>query len=1366
MDKNNRWVINRIGLIDFWYYDDEEFYFDNGRLLLRGSNGSGKSVTMQSFIPLLLDGNKTPSRLDPFGSRARKMENYLISEEDGIDDRTGYLYMEFKKNKSYMTIGMGLRAVKNKSIDSWYFSINDGRRVGFDFSLYKKMDGKFVLSKKELLNRIGEGGEVVTKQESYMNIVNKLLFGYERLEDYDELIKLLVQLRSPKLSKEFKPTVVYEIMTNSLQTLTDEDLRPMSEAIENMDSIKINLDVLKESRKAGDKISRVYDDYNKYVLTEKADYYIKAQKEQEGLTKQKLNLIKDKDLLTEQCDVAREKLIQLKEEQIALENKKSSLSSMEVIEINVKLNEAEKELREIESELEKKKIALGGEKQKEVKYRADKKDAQVEEEEIKSKLVGYLDDMNDLAERIKFDEQNFFYNEIIDKVEEEYDFDYVSTQIDEYFDSIKKGLDAIKIKEEIDKRYDLKLKERDNIKQETEGLSNELVQLENLFGQIKEEFKEQMYKWEDENNYLKISREKMVEISQLINRYRDNASYDDILSIVREHFNLKYEELNEEKSKIVHKKNILNKEISEIDEKIQEIESNKDPEPDRNENVLKNRIRLQKEGIPFVPFYKAVDFNEDTNEKLKGIIEEALTEMGILDALIISPEYRKKALKMDEGLADKYIFADPKFLCYELTQQLKVDKFNVDGITGEMVEDALRSILVSDSAGEAHLGEDGTYTAGIIRGIVSRTYIPRFIGTAARERHKKELLEKLNNSKIELEAKLNNTVELIKEMDIRINLLKAEFSNFPSNTDLEVSYKDYYSKKFEYESRQKELKRVEEEAEKEYENLIASKEKVRILTETIKLPKTRKDYMDAIVVIEEYKNNLLNVKLEHGKLMQKIVNIKILEDRIQDIEDRMDELYYDINRFEFNERKLKSEKKSYEERLKLSDYDAIQKELNYCMNRLDEIPKEIQEEIKTETQASTEYKNKDLLSHELDKQIDIHVQVVQTYEKAFIEEYKLHYVYTKQLSDNYYQDAQVVYTENKALFTNGRTKEEYAKRVYDTYYVNVGYLREYQLNIENMLSVIQHGEIDEVKLAREKLGRLILKGKINGKTVSFIELMEELKEQIIKHENLLKESDREIFEDILINNVAKKIRAKIYHSIQWVNKMNDLMEAMNTSSGLLFSLRWKKKKAETEGELDTKDLVSLLERDAHLLQEEQLDRLTIHFRTKIRQARNRMDENGNSQTFHSIMKEILDYRQWFEFQLFYTRRGEKRKELTNNAFFTFSGGEKAMAMYVPLFSAVYARYEGARKDCPRLISLDEAFAGVDENNIRDMFKLMIELEFDFIINSQILWGDYDTVPSLGISELLRENNAKFVSVMRYRWNGKYKEILTGDRYGA
>ena len=62
---SERWKMNRIGFVNFWLYDEEDFEFEDGKLLLRGQNGSGKSITTQSFIPFVLDGDRTPSREAP-----------------------------------------------------------------------------------------------------------------------------------------------------------------------------------------------------------------------------------------------------------------------------------------------------------------------------------------------------------------------------------------------------------------------------------------------------------------------------------------------------------------------------------------------------------------------------------------------------------------------------------------------------------------------------------------------------------------------------------------------------------------------------------------------------------------------------------------------------------------------------------------------------------------------------------------------------------------------------------------------------------------------------------------------------------------------------------------------------------------------------------------------------------------------------------------------------------------------------------------------------------------------------------------------------------------------------------------------------
>lgn len=75
---------------------------------------------------------------------------------------------------------------------------------------------------------------------------------------------------------------------------------------------------------------------------------------------------------------------------------------------------------------------------------------------------------------------------------------------------------------------------------------------------------------------------------------------------------------------------------------------------------------------------------------------------------------------------------------------------------------------------------------------------------------------------------------------------------------------------------------------------------------------------------------------------------------------------------------------------------------------------------------------------------------------------------------------------------------------------------------------------------------------------------------------------------------------------------------------------------------------------------------------------------------------------------------------------------------------------------------DEAFAGVDEQNIRDMFRLLNEVDLSYIINSQILWGDYDTVNELAISELIRPDSADFVTVLRYLRNGRVRKLVIDD----
>jgi uncharacterized protein YPO0396 len=257
---------------------------------------------------------------------------------------------------------------------------------------------------------------------------------------------------------------------------------------------------------------------------------------------------------------------------------------------------------------------------------------------------------------------------------------------------------------------------------------------------------------------------------------------------------------------------------------------------------------------------------------------------------------------------------------------------------------------------------------------------------------------------------------------------------------------------------------------------------------------------------------------------------------------------------------------------------------------------------------------------------------------------------------------------------------------------------------------------------------------------------------------VLSEKDRELYEEIILRSVGKAIRQRIHRAESWVRRMNRLMEERNTSSGLRLKLDWEPKAASNEQQMDTAALVELLKRDSHRLREDEIDAMIRHFRSQIGYAKQTAQSEKESLRKH--LYEVLDYRNWFQFELKY-RKGEQTgyRPLTDSRFNVLSGGEKAMAMYIPLFAATWSRYSDARADAPKLISLDEAFAGVDEENMRDMFQLLTEMGFDYMMTSQVLWGCYDTVPRLAIYEIYRPKDVDFVTLFHYRWNGKMKEYV-------
>jgi len=172
-----RWQPLRLGLVELYHYDIEEFWFRDGHLMLRGNNGTGKSKVLSLTLPFLLDANLSASRVEPDGDRGKRMEwNLLMNKR--YERRIGYTWMEFGRLNSAgkvltLTLGCGLRAIAGRpTTDSWFF-ITD-QRIGAD--LWLTTAEKTALSRERLIEAIGAHGQVFPTAQAYRRAVDEKLF--------------------------------------------------------------------------------------------------------------------------------------------------------------------------------------------------------------------------------------------------------------------------------------------------------------------------------------------------------------------------------------------------------------------------------------------------------------------------------------------------------------------------------------------------------------------------------------------------------------------------------------------------------------------------------------------------------------------------------------------------------------------------------------------------------------------------------------------------------------------------------------------------------------------------------------------------------------------------------------------------------------------------------------------------------------------------------------------------------------------------------------------------------------------------------------------------------------------------------------
>ena len=770
----SKWHMHRMGLIDFWYYTNEEFYFKNGHILLRGSNGSGKSVTMQSFIPILLDGNKNSERLDAFGTKARKMETYLIDENSTRDERIAYLYLEFKREDSdiFKTIGMGMRARKNKPLDTWYFVIEDNQRIGKDIQL---MEHNLAISKQSLKNRIQH--QFIETQREYMARVNQALFQFPTLDDYKESINLLVKLRSPKLSNSLKPTIINELLSESLQPLSEDDLRPLTEALSNMDEVQNRLEVLKQSQQAAKSIQNVYEQYNYALLDKKSLQYIEQKNKLDELTKKQKGFYEQKNHASEMILEIKKKLDDIHVEKSVLEEEYSGLAKQDLLQLASDVQRYKEDLTQQEKAL-KNKVQQESNKDNayvscKLKYDKQKDYNDSLEYEI-HKNFKQLDQLN---ENMQFDEHIALKQDFLMNLNHTYDFNYTKSKIEKELNVLNQGLALF---QKIDNQKVLLNHVQDDYEKEQsllEQIETELKAYQEQFRLLKEEYHEKFLAWNESNQILKMDALTMKKFFEIISDYGNTERYYEIDQDIHNRYIWYLKNQTETISKLSIEIKQLTKELQKIQEQYEYWNCLKDPQPDIAKEQEDARQYLEEKKIPFIPMYTLLDFDDSLNQDEKNAIEEQLLSSGLMTALIVPDMYQEEILNLPKGMKESFLFTHNKIEELEVCiLHSKIDYISLCDTFG-LDEGSVKFF-------------DNGFEIGNICSVISQTRKSIFIGKASREAYRKSQLEKLKediNKKKEGIQELESNLKIAQD---KVKTLEKEYAGYPKKADLDSSLLD------------------------------------------------------------------------------------------------------------------------------------------------------------------------------------------------------------------------------------------------------------------------------------------------------------------------------------------------------------------------------------------------------------------------------------------------------------------------------------------------------------------------------------------------------------------------------------------------
>ncbi|MEY9858672.1 uncharacterized protein (TIGR02680 family) [Catenulispora sp. GAS73] len=1332
----DRWQPLRAGLIDVFYYDAEEFRFHDGRLLLRGNNGTGKSKVLALTLPFLLDGELIPSRVEPDGDRAKRMEwNLLLGDKHPHDERLGYTWLEFGRigedgAAHYRTIGCGLKAVRHRGIADHWFFVTD-QRIGPDLPL--RNEHRVSYSRKTLEEKIGTHA-VFTTAKAYRRAVDEALFGLGAGR-YEALVNLLIQLRQPQLSKKPDEKLLSKALTEALPPLSDSLIGEIAEAFRGLQDERDALAALVEAQGAASAFLAHYRRYAQVATKRTATGVRQAHSRYEQLGRDLGAATAARDQAHTMFTAAEEELAGLGERRILLTAQKDALNRDPAMDAAREIERLAQSARALAGVAH----SRGEDRRRAVSdtetwsARADQARARADTDTVAvenlHRAAGDAADAAGIA------------HSAVRTVLAAGDGD-VSPARQSADALIRNRHQAISGLRELHSAGEAASRTLAAARVAAESAAGEATAAAERASEAADTVaangQSLVRAWESWSaGCAEITLpDRDAALSELELWVTTVNGPNPVARRAEEAARHHEAQLNRRIADIEGRRVRTEQERSALAEETRRLEQGHHDAPPiphtRDADIRSNR--------PGAPLWKVVDFHEHVTDADRAGLEAALEASGLLDAWV-APDGR-----LLDAAGDTVVAPFGPAPAADLASALRpaIDAANPQ--TAALSESAVSAVLAGIgliTAGAAELGHhtwisaDGRFRTGALRG-AWRKDSARHIGEGARETARRARLAELRVQTERLDADISTLIDESNAVSRRLDTVAEERLAQPSDTELRDSH--VRSAEHADAARIAAVRRDEAVAAVEPASEAASQAASAVLTfaKDARLP-PEAGALDAVAdALNNYRNTLSELwpaltaaarsmaGAAEAENERRLATARLAEADEAELEARHD-----------------AEAAAERHRTLIATSGAAVEEL---YRRLDEVRAALAAAESAASsvgarreQALTERERAEGRLQQLQDTIT-EATAVRDEAIASLRRFTMTGLLTAALPDLEHPDpaepwvpapavalARAADAALSALDETDGAWERVQQRV----------SREQQ---ELSGALARHGH--QVSMTLSQDGLMVVEVLFAGRVQDVPSLAVVLDTEVAQRDRLLSAKERELLENHLVGEVAGALQELITEAEGMVAAMNQDLESRPTSTGMALRLVWRTSKAAPEGLEAVRTRLLRKAVDAW----SPADRATVG---DFLQRRITDERAANpADTWHDQLARAFDYRAWHAFAI------QRRTDgAWSSAAGPASGGERVLAASVPLFAAASSHYSSGHPHAPRLIALDEAFAGVDDDSRAKCLGLLAAFDLDVVMTSEREWACYPTVPGIGIAQLARHEGIDAVLVTPWRWDG-------------